>query len=495
MSLGVKEVIAPSWPTPPWHPDAVTTPATSGPPSPSVPPFPEGFVWGASTAAYQVEGAVDEDGRGRSVWDTFCQVPGTIVDGSSGETACDHYHRHAEDVALMHAAGLTGYRFSVAWPRVQPDGAGAVNPAGLAFYDALVDELLDAGIDPMVTLYHWDLPQALEDQGGWLARDTALRFADYAALVAERLGDRVRWWVPVNEPSVATLFGYALGIHAPGRQLLFGALPAAHHLLLAHGLGVQALRAAGATGVGCANNHSPIRVRSDAEADRAAAEAYDVITNRLFSDPVLLGRYPEGFDALMPGPVSDDLRVVAAPLDFYGVNYYNPTLVGAADPDVPQAGPNGVELPPELPFASFPIEGVPHTGFGWPVVPDGLRELLVGLRDRYRGRLPQVLVTENGCSYPDLPGADGEVHDAERIAYLAGHLQALHQAMDAGVDVGGYFTWSILDNFEWGEGFTQRFGLVHVDFATQVRTPKDSYHWYASVASGQRPAQAPPTHP
>lgn len=463
----------------------MTTPV---PPEPGATPFPQlppGFVLGAATAAYQVEGAVSEDGRGPSIWDIFAHEPGRVLDGTTGDVACDHYHRVAEDVGLMRDAGMTGYRFSVAWPRVQPTGSGAVNQAGLAFYDRLVDELLSAGIAPMVTLYHWDLPQPLEDAGGWLSRDTAERFADYAAVVGDRLADRVRWWVPVNEPNVATLFGYALGIHAPGQRLLFGALPAAHHLLLAHGLGAAALRAAGARGVGCANNHSPIRPRSDDEADRGAAEAYDVITNRLVADPILLGRYPEGFDALMPGPVADDLEVIGAPLDFYGVNYYNPTVIGVPEPGHQQAGLGGVELPPELPFAAYPVDGAPLTGFGWPVVPDGLRELLVSYRERYGDRLPQVMVTENGCSYPDLPGDDGVVHDTDRIAYLDGHLRAIARAVAEGVDVGGWFTWSALDNFEWAEGLTQRFGLVHVDFASQVRTPKDSYHWFAQLARAQ----------
>lgn len=444
--------------------------------------LPEGFLLGASTAAYQIEGAVTEGGRGASVWDTFCDEPGRVVDGSSGAVACDHFHRYGEDVALMAELGLDGYRFSIAWPRIQPDGSGPANPAGLDFYDRLVDALLAAGVAPMATLYHWDLPQALEDRGGWLARDTAERFAEYAATVGARLGDRVAHWIPVNEPNVVTMLGYATGIHAPGRRLMFDALPVAHHLMLGHGLAVGALRAAGATSVGPANNHMPVWAATDSDDDRAAADLYDALWNRMFSEPMLRGRYPEGFAELMPGPVAEDLATIAAPLDFYGVNYYNPMRIAGPGTDLPS-----VDLVPSegLPFVPVAIEGYPLTGFGWPVVPDGLREMLVRLHDDYGDSLPPVFVTENGCAYDDEPDAAGEVHDPDRIAYLDAHLGAIAQAVAEEVDVRGYFTWSLIDNFEWAEGYTKRFGLVHVDYPTQRRTPKDSFGWYRDVIAAQ----------
>jgi beta-glucosidase len=439
--------------------------------------LPRGFVLGTSTASYQIEGAAKEDGRGQSIWDTFAAEPGRIVDGSSGEVACDHYHRHTEDVALMARLGAQGYRFSVAWPRVQPDGSGTVNDAGLAFYDRLVDELLAHDIAPMATLYHWDLPESLETGtgGGWMSRDTAERFAEYAGIVAARLGDRVAHWVPVNEPNVASLLGYALGMHAPGKALMFGALPAAHHLLLGHGLAVTALRAAGVTAIGTANNHAPIWPASESDEDRAAADLFDTVWNRIFADPILLGRYPEGFGELMGTPsLDDDLAVIGQPLDFYGVNYYNPMCVAAsADPTS------------EMPFDQREIPGYPKTDFGWPVVPDGLRALLVQLKERYSG-MPPVMITESGCSYAMGPDADGVVDDQPRIDYLDGHLRAVAAAVEEGVDVRGYYCWSLLDNFEWTEGYTQRFGLVHVDYETQRRTPKRSFDWYADLIRAQR---------
>ncbi len=447
--------------------------------------LPAGFTFGASTAAYQIEGAVTEDGRGRSVWDTFCEQPGRIVDGSSGAVACDHYHRYAEDVDLMAGLRLDGYRFSVAWPRVVPDGSGAVNPAGLDFYDRLVDSLLAAGVAPMATLFHWDLPQALEDGGGWLERSTAERFAEYAGVVGERLADRVAHWIPVNEPNVVTMLGYATGLHAPGRTLLFDALPVAHHLLLGHGLAVAALRAAGVRSIGTANNHTPVRAASDVAADRDAAALYDGLWNGLFADPVLRGRYPDGFGDLMPGPVAEDLRAIAAPLDFYGVNYYNPTRVAAPGSDLAQV--SQAPTVDGIPFVLVELdEDHPRTGFGWPVVPDGLRDLLVGLHEEYGAALPPVVVTENGCAYDDPVSPDGAIHDDRRVDYLASHLRAVGEAVAAGVDVRGYFTWSLIDNFEWAEGYTKRFGLVHVDYATQRRTPRDSYGWYRDVIAAHR---------
>ncbi|MFH9398716.1 GH1 family beta-glucosidase [Streptomyces sp. NPDC017638] len=429
-----------------------------------IPRFPAGFLWGVSTSAHQIEGAAEQ--REPSVWDVFTAGPGRVRDGSTAAVACDHYHRYPEDVALLAGLGVDAYRFSVSWPRVNYAG-------GLDFYDRLVDELCAAGVRPVPTLFHWDLPAALD----WLDRDTASRFADYVSVVADRLGDRVHKWITLNEPAEHTLLGHAIGAHAPGRRLLFDALPTAHHQLLAHGLAVRALRASGARDIGIANSHGPVWPASKDPADVAAADLYDTLLNRLFAEPVLLGRYPEGMAGLMPEDAAEDLPVIAEPVDWYGVNYYAPSLVGA--PQDGNGGYGGLELPAELPFSLREIEGRPVTGFGWPVVPEGLTELLTGFHDRYGDRLPPVVITENGCSY------DG-VDDQDRIAYLDAHIRAVHTALTAGVDVRGYFVWSLLDNFEWAEGYTRRFGLVHVDYPTLTRTPKASYHWYRKVLRAQR---------
>ncbi|HKR71404.1 MAG TPA: family 1 glycosylhydrolase, partial [Streptosporangiaceae bacterium] len=377
-----------------------------------MPAFPAGFEWGVATAAYQIEGAVAEDGRGESIWDTFCRQPGVIRDGDTGEVACDHYHRWAKDVALMADLGVTAYRFSIAWPRVQPGGRGPANQPGLDFYERLTDALLAAGITPVPTLYHWDLPQPLEDEGGWLNRDTASRFADYASLTAARLADRIGLWITLNEPFVVTAFGYALGIHAPGKALMAGALPTAHHQLLGHGLATAALRTAGASQVMITNNYSPAWPASDSAADVAAAKAYDILQNRLFTDPVLTGRYPDlGAFGVGPGGLDcvrdGDLAAISVPVDGLGVNYYMPTRLSAL-PDSP------------LPFQMQPIAGYPVTAFGWPVVPAGLTELLLSLREWYGAALPPVYITENGCSVADEVTADGAVHDQARIDYLDG---------------------------------------------------------------------------
>ncbi|MFD7402383.1 GH1 family beta-glucosidase [Streptomyces sp. NPDC059866] len=435
-------------------------------PTPEFPAFPDTFLWGVSTSAHQIEGAVDE--REPSVWDVFTAEPGRVKDGSTAAVACDHYHRYREDVALLAGLGVDAYRFSVSWPRAVFAGG-----RGLDFYDRLVDELCAAGVRPVPTLFHWDLPVTLD----WLDRDTAARFAEYVSVVAERLGDRVTKWITLNEPAEHTLLGHALGAHAPGRQLLFDALPVAHHQLLAHGLAVRALRAAGASDIGIANSHGPTWPASQDSADVAAADFYDVLLNQLFADPVLLGEYPAGIGELMPGDVEADLKVIAEPVDWYGINYYAPTRVGAPQGTEIEFG--GLTMPADLPFSVRQIEGVPVTDFGWPVVPEALTELLTGFRERYGDRLPPVVITENGCSYEGID-------DQDRIAYLDGHVRALHRALAAGVDVRGYFVWSLLDNFEWAEGYARRFGLVHVDRETLERTPKASYAWFRDLLRAQR---------
>ncbi|MFE0100137.1 GH1 family beta-glucosidase [Streptomyces sp. NPDC059009] len=445
----------------------------------ALPRFPEDFLWGVSTSAHQIEGATDH--RAPSVWDAFTATPGTVKDGTDATTACDHYHRYREDVALIRDLGVDAYRFSISWPRVQAEGT--------AFYDRLVDELLTAGIRPVPTLYHWDTPLSVEEQGGWLTRDTAHRFEEYATTVADRLTDRVSTWITLNEPAEHTLLGHALGQHAPGKKLLFDALPAAHHQLLAHGLATRALRAAGATSIGIANSHGPTWPASDTPEDTAAADFYDTLLNRLFADPILLGHYPDGTGELMPSPdLTADLRTIAEPIDWYGINFYQPTKVGAPLPEGTATEFSGLTLPPELPFSPREIEGYPVTDFGWPVVPQAFTELLLSFRARYGDRLPPLMITENGCSYEG-------VDDQERITYLDGHLRALHEAVTAGVDVRGYFVWSLMDNFEWAEGYKQRFGLVHIDYETLTRTPKASYHWLREALQAQTHRHPQPQHP
>ena len=446
------------------------------------PQLPPGFRFGTSTAAYQIEGAADEDGRGPSIWDTFSAQEGRIIDGSSGAVACDHYHRFEEDVALLKRLGTTSYRLSISWPRIQPTGRGPANEAGLAFYDRLIDTLLANGIEPMVTLYHWDLPQALEDDGGWLNRDTVECFAAYAAIVAERFADRVAHWIPINEPNVVSFLGYAVGQHAPGRTLMFDALWVSHHLLLAHGRAAIELRRQGATSVGCANNHAPVWPATDDDADVGASKLFDALWNGMVLEPMLLGRYPADLMPLLEGlPEPGDMATIRQPLDFYGVNYYNPMRVAAAPEEA------------EMPFEFRDVLGYPITDRGWPVVPDALREWLIVFRARYRAALPPIVITESGAAYSDEPDADGVVDDQHRIDYLAAHLRAVQQAIERGVDVRGYYCWSLLDNFEWAEGLTQRYGLVHVDFETLVRTPKKSFDWYAAGIAAQTSVAEPDT--
>ena len=443
--------------------------------------FPRGFIWGAATSAYQVEGAASEDGRGESIWDRLCDVPGAVRGGDNGDVAIDHYHRYRDDVALMRSLGLGAYRFSVAWPRVIPDGVGAVNPAGLDFYSRLVDELLEAGIEPFVTLYHWDLPQALEDAGGWSSRETAEHFADYAAAVFEGLHDRVTHWSTLNEPWCSSLLGYADGKHAPGVEDPTRAVRAAHHLLLGHGRATAAMRSIDASrSFGLTLNLTPVRaVNADPSAQLLdGVRRVDGLRNRIWTDPILRGHYPddviadvEPFGGL---PVQDgDLELIAQPLDWLGVNYYNDELLTAVPGGTIGSAPGAVGV-------GMADPGDAPTDIGWPITADGLRTLLVDLKATYPD-VPTIYITENGAAYDDPMEPDGSIHDARRIAYLDGHLRSLAAAIDAGVDVSGYFEWSLFDNFEWSEGYEMRFGIVHVDYGTQVRTPRDSALWYRDV--------------
>ncbi|MEU9375420.1 GH1 family beta-glucosidase [Streptomyces sp. NPDC048255] len=438
--------------------------------------FPHGFAWGTATSAYQIEGAVAEGGRAPSIWDTFTRVPGAIDGGHTGDTACDHYHRWPEDIALMRQLGTNAYRLSVAWPRVLPGGDGPANAKGLDFYDRLTDGLLAAGIEPSVTLYHWDLPQALQDRGGWPERTTAEHFAAYAALVAERLGDRVTQWATLNEPLCSAWIGHLEGRMAPGWTDLTAAVRASYHLLLGHGLATQAIRAAApGARIGIVNNLSTVEPATGGEADRAAARRMDGHVNRWWLDPV----HGRGFPADMrevygvdlperPG----DLAAIGAPLDWTGLNYYFPQVV-TADP----AGP--------APFArQIDRPGVPRTGMDWEVDAGGLEALIMRLTEEYGAR--RIHITENGSSYPDTVAPDGSVHDPERTAYLTAHLAACARAARRGAPLAGYYAWSLLDNFEWAYGYDKRFGLVHVDYATQRRTVKSSGRRYAEIIAAHR---------
>ncbi|KZE90971.1 GH1 family beta-glucosidase [Microbacterium sp. TNHR37B] len=432
--------------------------------------------WSVATAAFQIEGARHADGRGRSIWDDFVEMPGAVLDGSTAEPGPDSWHRWREDIALAVELGVDRYRFSLSWVRVRPEHGRPANRAALDRYSRMVDALLDAGVAPFVTLYHWDLPSVLEEHGGWLDRRTPFAFAEYVQTVVDALGDRVADWYTINEPVSTTLQGYAIGELAPARTLLFGALPTAHHQLLAHGLAQQVIRSAGSGRVGIVNNHTAVRPASARDEDLAAAEVYDLLHNRLFADPVLRGEYPDLSMLGVPDlPVEDgDLALISRPSDFYGVNYYNPTRVGAAAPDSP------------IPFEILPIEGAPTTGFGWPIDPQGLRAVLGQLADRYGDALPPIVIGENGASFPEPDHSSHTIHDAERIDYLARHLDAVEAARNDGLDIAEFTVWSLLDNFEWADGFTQRFGLVHVDHNTSLRTPKASYSWFRDRIAASR---------
>lgn len=437
--------------------------------------FPAGFIWGTATAAYQVEGAVNADGRGPSIWDTFSHTPWKTYHGDTGDVADDQYNRLDADLDLMADLGLTGHRFSVSWPRIQPDGTGRVNERGLDYYRRVVDGLLQRGITPALTLYHWDLPQALQDSGGWTNRETAQRFAEYAGIVFEALGDRVPLWITLNEPWVAAFAGYEAGAHAPGVQDTAAAVSAAHHLTVAHGLALERMRSGRhpEAKIGITLNLSPVRPASGDPADVAAARRFDGTHNRIFLDPIFRGIYPRDvLDHYRSHTAFEfvedrDLEIIGRPVDFLGVNYYYPHTVGRDQTD-PQRGARSHDQESD------------RTAMGWPIDPGGLSDLLLRLhRDYWQG---PMYITENGAAFYDYPDPEGRVKDPERIAYLDAHFRAAHGVIGQGVDLRGYFVWSFLDNFEWSFGYSKRFGLVYVDYPTQRRIPKESAVWYRGVS-------------
>ncbi|HVY56862.1 MAG TPA: GH1 family beta-glucosidase [Xanthobacteraceae bacterium] len=429
------------------------------------------FVWGVSTSSYQIEGATQEDGRGASIWDTFCRQSGHVANAETGDTACDHYHRYAEDIGLMQSLGVQAYRFSVAWPRVLPTGRGAPNESGLAFYDRLIDALLTAGIEPWMCLYHWDLPQALDDRGGWIARDCAGWFADYAALLARRYGDRVKRFATFNEPTLFTLFGYGFGWHAPGIVDHPALLRAIHHVNLAHGSAVDVLRALipGAS-IGAIHNRQPCIPAT--EVDRDAAETMDAYWNGAMPEPQLMAAYPARLaEQIEPHMRPGDLARICRPVDWFGLNHYSPIYAKTS-----LSGPFSFAI-------AEPPAGVARTGVGWPIQPSAFRDTLLSLHQRYR--LP-IYVMENGLGGPDKPDENGKIFDGQRIDYLKLYTAAMREAISASADVRGYFVWSLLDNFEWNGGYGPRFGLVYVDFATQRRLPKASFEWFSNLIQGRQ---------
>jgi len=446
--------------------------------------FPKGFFWGTATAAYQIEGAWNEDGKGESIWDRFAHTAGKVRNGDTGNVACDSYHRWREDIGLMRAMNVNSYRFSISWPRIQPSGSGAANAKGVDYYSRLVDALLEAHIRPLVTLYHWDLPQALEDAGGWTNRDTAARFADYVQLAAQTLGDRISDWIIFNEPAAFVDLGYLEGAHAPGRSSLLDFLRATHVVNLAQGEGFRALKAVRPTSrVGTAFSMSPCEPATDSAEDKLAAARAHAMTNVWFLEPALRGRYPDALTFLPETAMrikSGDMEKVRAPLDFLGINLYYRTIASA---------PGTMERVRHAQNWLFPVkmEGgqqEPKTDFGWEVWPKALYDMVLRITRDYNR--PVIEITESGCSYSDGPDASGAIHDGRRIAYHRQYLAALARSIADGADVRGYHAWSLLDNFEWGDGFSQRFGLAYVDFKTQKRTLKDSGYWYAKVAAENR---------
>jgi beta-glucosidase len=458
--------------------------------------FPESFVWGSATAAYQIEGAANEDGRGPSIWDTFSHTPGRTLNGDTGDVAADHYHRWQEDLGHIAALGLDAYRFSISWPRVRPGGSGPFNQAGIDFYSRLVDGLLERGVQPVATMYHWDLPQELEDAGGWTIRETALRFQEYAAGIVEALGDRVHTWTTFNEPWCAAYLGYASGVHAPGRTDGAAALAAVHHLNLAHGLAGQVVRElAPASELSVTLNLHVIRPETDSAADRDAVRRIDALANRAFLGPMLDGAYPADLLA-DTAAITDwsfvhegDEKLIAVPLDVLGVNYYSSALVRAWDGVSPRSDADGHGQSAASPWVGadnvdFLPQPGPYTAMGWNIDPPALTELLLRLHREYP-RQP-LMITENGAAFDDVVSADGTIQDDRRIDYLHRHIAAVADARAQGADVRGYFLWSLLDNFEWGYGYDRRFGIIRVDYDTQVRTWKQSAHWYQRLAATGR---------
>jgi beta-glucosidase len=452
--------------------------------------FPEGFVWGVATASYQIEGAVKEDGRGESIWDRFSHTPGRIKNGDTGDIADDHYHRYPEDVKIMREIGIKGYRFSIAWPRIQPSGQGQGNQKGLDFYKRLVDELLDAGIQPFPTLYHWDLPQALEDAGGWPNRETAQRFADYADIVAQALSDRVHQWTIFNEPWMFTTLGYLRGHHAPGRSEVHGYLRSTHVVNLAQGLAFRAVKNRnGKARVGSAFSMWPCQPATNSRANREAAERAHRWQNIWFLHPALHGSYPDAFVGVSQeilGVREGDMENVRAAFDFIAINNYLRTKFLAANPRRGQSDPFIKMFPVET--TTRGMDG-PRTDIGWEVYPKGLYEIVMRITKDYN--CPDIEITENGCAYDDGPGRDGVIHDERRIDFHRGYLAELARAIRDGASVRGYYAWSLLDNFEWAEGYSPRFGLVYVDFATQKRTLKESGRWYSKVVAENAVPPAP----
>ena len=437
--------------------------------------FPKDFVWGAATASYQIEGAWDEDGKGESIWDRFSHAPGKIQNGDTGDVACDHYHRWQSDVALMKEIGLKAYRFSVAWPRILPDGRGEVNQAGLDFYSHLVDALLEAGIEPYITLYHWDLPQSLQDEGGWVNRSIVDAFCEYADVLSRTFGDRVKNWITLNEPWVSAFLGYQHGNHAPGHAQLDEAVAASHHLLLSHGQAVPIIRANSSdANVGITLNLIPQEPASPSAADRDAARWMDGYINRFFLDPLVGRGYPQDmvndFGYPMDFVQDGDMDVIATQIDFIGVNYYTRNIARAQSVSEEDNAPRTV------------FRGDEITEMDWEVYPDGLYQLMGRLHFGYN--FPAIYITENGAAYPDKVGTDGQVEDPARLSYIKRHLEKLRQAIEIGVPVRGYFAWSLMDNFEWAHGYTKRFGLVYVNYETQERILKSSAKWYRQVIQG-----------
>lgn len=443
--------------------------------------FPKDFRWGVATAAYQIEGAWNEDGKGESIWDRFTHTPGKVANGDTGDVACDHYHRWHDDIALMRAMNLNSYRFSISWPRIQTAGSGTANSKGIDFYSRLVDALLEAKIRPFVTLYHWDLPQALEDAGGWPNRDTAARFAEYVEIAARSLGDRVSDWTLFNEPAAFTSKGYLDGVHAPGRKSIHDFLKATHTVNLAQGMGFRALKATHSTArVGTAFSMSPCEPATNSEEDKLAAERAHRITNLWFLEPALKGKYPDAFPVFpgfLMGIKAGDMEQIRAPLDFIGINLYYRTIASAPSASERAFDPKLWLFPVKMYLAR---EGS-RTNFDWEVWPKALYDIVARITRDYNR--PAIEITESGCSYQDGLSADGSIHDVQRIEYHHAYLQELARAIQDGADVRGYHVWSLLDNFEWEEGYKQRFGLVYVDYATQKRTIKESGKWYAKVAA------------